>query len=62
MSVLCTEFLGQHTVDKEGLDALQNKVESIVKAPVPEDKDQVKSFLGLVQICSRFRNKSFAYT
>ena len=52
-NVQSLEFLG-HTDDKEGLHPLQNKVESIVKAPVPEDKDQVKSFLGLVGYYAKF--------
>ena len=43
-----------HTIDKDGVHPLPSKVDSIVNAPVPESKDQVKSFLGLAGYYAKF--------
>ena len=43
-----------HMIDKDGVHPLPSKVDSIVNAPVPESKDQVKSFLGLAGYYAKF--------
>ncbi|XP_033733598.1 uncharacterized protein K02A2.6-like [Pecten maximus] len=47
------EFCG-HTIDKDGLHKTPSKVETVVKAPCPENVSQLKSFLGLVNYYAKF--------
>ena len=47
------EYLGNVLTDK-GLQVSDDKVEAIVQAPRPKDQSELRSFLGLVQYCSRF--------
>ena len=47
------EYLG-HQVDADGLHTLPNKVEAIVQAPEPENEQQLRSFLGLLNYYSKF--------
>ena len=47
------EYLG-HLVDAAGLHTLPSSVEAIVQAPKPENVQQLRSFLGLVNYYSKF--------
>ena len=47
------EYLG-HMVDAEGLHPLPSKLEAIIKAPKPENVQQLRSFLGLINYYSKF--------
>ena len=47
------EYL-RHLVDAAGLHTLPSKVEAIVQAPEPENVQQLRSFLGLVNYYSKF--------
>ncbi|XP_054707489.1 uncharacterized protein K02A2.6-like [Uloborus diversus] len=43
-----------HKIDKFGLHKTQEKTEAILKAPVPENVSELKSFLGLVNYYGKF--------
>ena len=47
------EYLG-NVLSDNGLEVSDDKVEAIVQAPRPRDQSELRSFLGLVQYCSRF--------
>ena len=47
------EYLG-HVVNAEGRCTLPSKVEAIVQAPQPENAQQLRSFLGLLNYYSKF--------
>ena len=47
------EYLG-HQVDADGLHTLPSKVAAIVQAPEPENEQQLRSFLGLLNYYSKF--------
>ena len=47
------DYLG-HTIDAEGLHATTSKVQAIVQAPVPENQQQLRSFLGLINYYGKF--------
>ena len=47
------EYLG-HKISAEGIKTLSDKVEGIAKAPVPEDKKQLQSFVGMVTYYDKF--------
>jgi hypothetical protein len=47
------DYLG-HRVDAEGLRPLPDKLEAIVKAPLPQDVHQLRSFLGLLSYYRKF--------
>ena len=47
------EYLG-HRVDSQGLHTLPSKVEAILKAPDPENLQQLRSFLGLLNYYGKF--------
>lgn len=47
------EYCG-YLVDKFGIHKLQRKVDAIQSMPVPNDKEQVRSFVGLVSYYGRF--------
>lgn len=47
------EFLG-HKLTAKGVDPARSKVEAILNAREPETATEVRSFLGLVNFCSRF--------
>ncbi|XP_060077413.1 uncharacterized protein K02A2.6-like [Ylistrum balloti] len=47
------EFCG-HTIDKDGLHKMPSKVEAVVNAPRPENVNQLRSFLGLVNYYAKF--------
>ena len=47
------EYLG-HRVDSEGLHALPSKVTAILQAPEPQNVQQLRSFLGLLNYYSKF--------
>ena len=47
------EYLG-HCVDTQGLHTLPSKVEAILKAPDPENLQQLRSFLGLLNYYGKF--------
>lgn len=46
-------FLG-HRIDAEGIHAMDDKLEAIVKAPAPENEQQLRSFLGLINYYGKF--------
>ncbi|XP_046568676.1 uncharacterized protein K02A2.6-like [Haliotis rubra] len=46
-------FMGHHLTD-QGIDITKDKVEAVVSARQPENASEVRSFLGLVNFCSRF--------
>ena len=47
------EYLG-YKISTEGIKTLSDKVEGIAKAPVPEDKKQLQSFVGMVTYYDKF--------
>ena len=47
------EYLG-HLIDAEGLHALPSKVAAILQAPEPQNIQQLRSFLGLINYYSKF--------
>ena len=47
------QYLG-HLISDEGIQPLQEKLESIAKMPVPQNAKQVKQFLGLVGYYRKF--------
>ena len=46
-------YLG-HQVDANGIHTMPSKVEAIVQAPQPENQQQLRSFLGLLNYSSKF--------
>ena len=46
-------FMG-HVMTEKGLRVSEDKVAAIVKAPKPQNKAELRSFLGLAQFCSRY--------
>ena len=46
-------YLG-HVVSAEGIRTVQSKVETLVKAPYPENREKLIAFLGAVQYYSRY--------
>ena len=58
IGVRSMEYLGNVLTDS-GLQVSDDKVEAIVQAPRPKDQSELRSFVGLVQYCSRF-SPSFA--
>ena len=46
-------YLG-HVIDKDGIRPLTNKVEAILKMPLPKDPKQLRSFLGMVNYYDKF--------
>ena len=53
IGVRSMEYMGNVLTDS-GLQISDDKVEAIVQAPRPKDQSELRSFLGLVQYCSRF--------
>lgn len=47
------EYCG-YMVDKFGIHKLRNKIDAIQNMPVPKDKEQIRSFVGLVSYYGRF--------
>ena len=47
------EYLG-HRVDAEGIRALPEKIEAIERAPLPQNIQQLRSFLGLLSYYRKF--------
>ena len=47
------EYLG-HIVDAQGLHATPEKLQAIEEAPAPEDVNQLRSFLGLLNYYEKF--------
>ena len=47
------EYLG-HKIDAEGLHALPDKIEAVVRAPQPRNIQQLRSFLGLLNYYWKF--------
>ena len=47
------EYLG-HCIDSEGLHATQDKLEAILKAPMPQNVLQLESLLGLINYYAKF--------
>jgi hypothetical protein len=48
-----TWYLG-HLVSARGIQPIRSKVETITKAPVPQNLTELQSFLGIVQYYARF--------
>ena len=48
-----TDYLG-HLVDVEGLHATAGKLEAIIRGPIPQNGQQLRSFLGLVKYHGKF--------
>ena len=38
----------EHTISKDGINADANKIRAIIEMPMPEDKNGVRSLLGLM--------------
>lgn len=55
------EYLG-YKVDMHGLHAIEKKVEMIRNAPPPENQQQLRSFLGMVNYRAKFVSKSSTIT
>ena len=53
---LSVEYLG-YRVDMHGLHAIEKKVEAIKNAPAPENQQQLRSFLGMVNCYAKFVNQ-----
>jgi hypothetical protein len=47
------QYLG-YKIDKDGLQPIQDKIKAVIDAPVPENVDQLRSFLGLLNYYGRF--------
>jgi hypothetical protein len=47
------EYLG-YRIDSQGIHTMQSKVEAILQAPPPENPQQLRSFLGLVNYYAKF--------
>ena len=47
------EYLG-HQISSDGIRPLHNKIDAIVKAPIPGNVQQLRSFLGLVNYYGKF--------
>lgn len=47
------KYLG-HILSKKGVSASPDKVRAIEEAPVPKDVSELRSFIGLVNYCSKF--------
>ena len=47
------EYLG-HVVDAEGLHAKSDKIDAIVNAPKPQNIQELRSFLGLINYYRKF--------
>ena len=47
------EYLG-YRIDAQGLHAIEKKVEAIRHAPAPENQQQLRSFLGMINYYSKF--------
>ncbi len=47
------EYLS-HTISAEGLQPTSEKIRAITATPTPKDVSQLKSFLGLINYCSKF--------
>ena len=47
-------YLG-HRLDAEGIHPTSEEVRVIADAPVPRDQSEVKSYLGMVCYCHKFR-------
>ena len=47
------EYLG-HQISSEGIHPLDSKIDAIVKAPVPVNVQQLRSFLGLINYYGKF--------
>jgi len=47
------DYLG-YGIDKDGLHAMPIKVAAIVEAPTPENVQELRAFLGLVNYYGRF--------
>ena len=47
------EYLG-HRISGDGIQPLLNKVDTIVKAPIPQNVQQLRSFLGLINYYGKF--------
>ena len=43
-----------HKIDSNGLHKTDEKISAVVKAPVPKNVQEVKSFLGLVNFYGKF--------
>ena len=56
LGVRSVEYLG-HTISKEGFKPKTSLVDAVAKAPQPQNKDELKSFLGLAEfMCKYVRN------
>ena len=53
IGVSSMKYLGNVLTDK-GLQVSDDQVEAIARASRPKNQSQLRSFLGLVQYCSRF--------
>ena len=49
----CIEYLG-HLISSDGIQPIPSKVEAIMKAPVPVNIQQLRSFLGLINYYGKF--------
>ena len=47
------EYLG-YRIDAQGLHPIEKKVEAIRNAPAPENRHQLRSFLGMINYCTKF--------
>ena len=43
-----------HVFTSRGLQVSDEKVKAVVNAPLPKDRSEVRSFLGLAQFCAKF--------
>lgn len=42
------------TIDKHGLSKNNDRIESIIKSPIPKDIHELRAFIGMVNYCSKF--------
>ena len=50
----CVQYLGHNNIDRMGLHVLPDKVQAIVKAPLPKNKNEQRSFLGFINYYRKF--------
>ena len=50
----CVQYLGHNNYRQNGVAVLPDKVQAIVKAPLPKNKNELRSFLGFINYYWKF--------